>query len=160
MSQMAGTVFILGAGFSRYAGMPLVLELREEVLEWLRLNADDPRVSPHMRPWPNWPEYHRPRCSCSIRHSSRRLLTHSQCRPRPFHSRPARHDHQPPRLAGRSHGKRPSRLGAGPTFHPRRRLTSAASLRPRHVPAAFGVAAAAHDLDAARLPFAVRAAVF
>jgi hypothetical protein len=54
---MPGTVFILGAGFSRNAGMPLVQHLREEVFEWLKANADDPRVSVHMKPLANWPEY-------------------------------------------------------------------------------------------------------
>ena len=39
-------------------------------------------------------------------------------------------------------------------------LPAISLLRSHHVPAAIGVAAAAHDLYAARLSFAVRAAVF
>jgi len=37
--------------------MPLVQQLREEVFDWLNQNADDPRVSVHMKPLSNWPEY-------------------------------------------------------------------------------------------------------
>jgi hypothetical protein len=37
--------------------MPLVQHLREDVLDWLNKNADDPRVSVHMKPLPNWPEF-------------------------------------------------------------------------------------------------------
>lgn len=54
---MGRTVFVLGAGFSRLAGMPLVQQLREEVFRWLDENAEDPRVSVHMHPLLNWPEF-------------------------------------------------------------------------------------------------------
>jgi len=52
------TLFIVGAGFSCHAGMPLVQNLREEVKNWLDRNAaSDPRISVHMRPLDNWPEF-------------------------------------------------------------------------------------------------------
>src|SRR5258708_29231941 len=54
---MAGTVFVIGAGYSRHAGMPLVQQLRGEVLYWLKENANDPYISPHMKALPNWPEF-------------------------------------------------------------------------------------------------------
>lgn len=54
---MGETVFVLGAGFSRFAGMPLVQQLREQVFRWLDENPSDPRVSVHMSPLPNWPEF-------------------------------------------------------------------------------------------------------
>lgn len=51
-------LFILGAGFSRYAGMPLVQQLRECVLEWLKgPGISDPHVRVHLGPLSNWPEY-------------------------------------------------------------------------------------------------------
>jgi hypothetical protein len=51
------TLFIVGAGFSCHAGMPLVQNLRAEVNNWLDRNAaSDPRISVHMRPLVNWPE--------------------------------------------------------------------------------------------------------
>jgi hypothetical protein len=54
----AKSLFILGAGFSRHAGMPLVQQLREDVFDWLKRNADsDPRISVHMKPLANWPEF-------------------------------------------------------------------------------------------------------
>jgi len=55
---MTNTVFILGAGFSRYAGMPLVVELRDQVFNWIeRYKDQDARIKSHMYPLPNWPEY-------------------------------------------------------------------------------------------------------
>ena len=52
------TLFIVGAGFSCHAGMPLVQNLRAEVNNWLDRNAaSDPRISVHMRPLLNWPEF-------------------------------------------------------------------------------------------------------
>jgi hypothetical protein len=54
------SLFILGAGFSRYAGMPLVQELRDCVLGWLERNgANDHRVSVHLKALANWPEFPR-----------------------------------------------------------------------------------------------------
>ena len=51
-------LFILGAGFSRYAGMPLVQQLRECVFDWLkRKRSSDPHVAVHLGPLPNWPEF-------------------------------------------------------------------------------------------------------
>ena len=45
------TVFILGAGFSRYAGMPLVQDLDTEVFAWLDRNKDqDEFIRPFMYP--------------------------------------------------------------------------------------------------------------
>jgi hypothetical protein len=52
------TLFIVGAGFSCHAGMPLVQNLREEVKNLLDRNAaSDPRISVHMGPLDNWPEF-------------------------------------------------------------------------------------------------------
>jgi hypothetical protein len=54
----AKTLFILGAGFSRYAGMPLVQQLRQWVFDWLKRNgSSDPHVAVHLGPLPNWPEF-------------------------------------------------------------------------------------------------------
>ncbi len=54
----SNTLFILGAGFSRFAGMPLVQHLRADVFEWLKRNgASDPHVAVHLGPLSNWPEF-------------------------------------------------------------------------------------------------------
>lgn len=51
-------LFILGAGFSCHAGMPLVQDLRVEVNNWLDRNAaNDPRISVHMKSLAAWPEF-------------------------------------------------------------------------------------------------------
>jgi hypothetical protein len=54
----AKSLFILGAGFSRHAGMPLVQQLRQCVFDWLKKNgSSDPHVAVHLGPLPNWPEF-------------------------------------------------------------------------------------------------------
>lgn len=54
------TAFVLGAGFSRHAGLPLVIELRQLVFQWIERNKeDDFRIKPHMYPMQNWPEFPR-----------------------------------------------------------------------------------------------------
>jgi hypothetical protein len=60
-------VFVLGAGFSQYAGMPLVRDLKAEVLEWIDRNQDrDSRIGPFIHPIKNWPEFPEEKCRARL----------------------------------------------------------------------------------------------